>query len=62
MFRLLLFSILIMGNLRAQKPEKGSSPDNPWNKEVAHGMSMELDYRMPPVPLQIFTFIRRLEV
>jgi hypothetical protein len=49
MLRQLLFSFLFIGSLRAQKPEKGSSPDNPWNKEVDHGINMELDYRNPPL-------------
>jgi hypothetical protein len=46
MIRLLLFSFLFMGILNAQKPAKGSSPDNPWNNEV-HNRGGMSTYRYP---------------
>jgi hypothetical protein len=43
-----LFLLLIVSTgIFAQKAEKGSSPDNPWSKEMNHGFNMGLDYRMP---------------
>ncbi len=48
-FAFLFFPFLVLSTvLSAQKAEEGSSPDNPWSKEMNHGFSMALNYRDPP--------------
>src|SRR5450432_1435300 len=44
----LSFPLLLSSAISAQKPEKGSSPDNPWSKEMNLGINLRLDYHMPP--------------
>ncbi len=46
-FLICFFLFLVTAN--AQKPEKGSSADNPWNKEVRDDGYNELGYGLPRV-------------